>query len=100
MAKYKNLSSSFGSLIRKTRLKLGIGQRELAKKVGIAASYLNDIEKYTVPLALRGFISAEDLSFYGESFAMSILSLIPVFIFFIIFQRFIIHGIAMSGIKG
>ncbi|MEL0222030.1 MAG: carbohydrate ABC transporter permease [Deltaproteobacteria bacterium] len=62
--------------------------------------YLNDIEKYTVPLALRGFISAEDLSFYGESFAMSILSLIPVFIFFIIFQRFIIHGIAMSGIKG
>ncbi|MGA0930361.1 MAG: carbohydrate ABC transporter permease, partial [bacterium] len=33
-------------------------------------------------------------------FAMSILSLIPVFIFFIIFQRFIIHGIAMSGIKG
>ena len=62
--------------------------------------YLNDIEKYTVPLALRAFVSAEDLSFYGESFAMSILSLIPVFIFFIIFQRFIIHGIAMSGIKG
>ena len=62
--------------------------------------YLNDIEKYTVPLALRVFVSAEDLSFYGESFAMSILSLIPVFIFFIIFQRFIIHGIAMSGIKG
>ena len=45
MTKYKNLSKSFGSLIRRTRLDKGIGQRELSKKIGIAASYLNDIEK-------------------------------------------------------
>ena len=36
---------SFGSFIRDLRSKFGYGQRELAKKIGIAASYLNDIEK-------------------------------------------------------
>ena len=36
---------SFGLLIRETRIKQGVGQRELAVKVGVAPSYLNDIEK-------------------------------------------------------
>jgi transcriptional regulator with XRE-family HTH domain len=36
---------SFGSYIRSLRLDLNIGQRELAEKIGIAPSYLNDIEK-------------------------------------------------------
>jgi multiple sugar transport system permease protein len=31
--------------------------------------------------------------------AMSILSLVPIFLFFIIFQRLIVRGIAMSGLK-
>ena len=39
------LSQNFGPFIRKIRLDLKIGQRELAQKVGIAPSYLNDIEK-------------------------------------------------------
>ena len=37
--------SSFGLYIRELRIKEKIGQRELALKVGIAPSYLNDIEK-------------------------------------------------------
>ena len=43
----KNLDKkiTFGFYIRKLRIKNGIGQRELAKKIGVAASYLNDIEK-------------------------------------------------------
>ena len=41
MSKKKN----FGSLIRELRIKNGFGQREMATKIGIAASYLNDIEK-------------------------------------------------------
>ena len=41
----KNLKKKFGSYIRKLRIKNEIGQRELADKIGIAASYLNDIEK-------------------------------------------------------
>ena len=43
----KNLIKSeiFGSYIRSLRIKNNIGQRELAKKIGVAPSYLNDIEK-------------------------------------------------------
>ena len=40
-----NMKKKFGAYIRELRIKQGLGQRELAKKVGIAASYLNDIEK-------------------------------------------------------
>ena len=43
--KKNNLKLKFGSFIREQRIKLDIGQRELADKIGIAASYLNDIEK-------------------------------------------------------
>ena len=39
------MEKKFGSLIRSTRIKKGIGQRELASKIGLSASYLNDIEK-------------------------------------------------------
>ena len=41
----KNLKANFGPYIRKLRIKNGLGQRELASRIGIAASYLNDIEK-------------------------------------------------------
>ena len=45
MVKKSNYSGSFGSYIRNLRIKSDIGQRELAKKIGVAPSYLNDIEK-------------------------------------------------------
>ena len=61
--------------------------------------YLNDINNYTVPLALRLFVDAESQSAYGQMFAMSLLSLVPVVVFFILFQKLIIKGIAMSGLK-
>lgn len=61
--------------------------------------YLNDIKNYTVPLALRQFVDAESQSAFGQLFAMSVLSLLPVFIFFVVFQKFIIRGIAMTGLK-
>ncbi len=41
----KNNNLSFGTYIREIRILKNIGQRELAQKIGIAASYLNDIEK-------------------------------------------------------
>ncbi len=61
--------------------------------------YLNDIKDYTVPLALRMFIAQDSVSQFGQMFAMSILSILPILIFFVIFQKFIIRGIAMSGFK-
>ena len=39
------IKKNFGSYIRELRKKHGLGQRELATKIGVAASYLNDIEK-------------------------------------------------------
>ena len=62
--------------------------------------YLNDMAHYTVPLALRSFIDSTGRSEWGPLFAMSILSLVPVFAVFLFFQRLIIQGIAMSGLKG
>ena len=38
------MSNNFGSYIRKARIKAGLGQRELARLVGISAPYLNDLE--------------------------------------------------------
>ncbi|GLQ56233.1 sugar ABC transporter permease [Devosia nitrariae] len=61
--------------------------------------YLNDIKDYTVPLALRMFLSQDSVSEYGQMFAMSVLSILPIILFFVVFQRLIIRGIAMSGMK-
>ena len=38
-------NKNFGSFIREIRISNDIGQRDLAQKIGVAASYLNDIEK-------------------------------------------------------
>lgn len=62
--------------------------------------YLNRIEDYTVPLALRAFIdSSGGESLYGAMFAMSTLSLVPVFVVFLAFQKLIIRGVAMGALK-
>ena len=45
MIKKNILNKKFGTYIRELRIKNEIGQRELANKLGIAPSYLNDIEK-------------------------------------------------------
>ena len=39
------MSIKFGPFIREKRIQKGLGQRELANKIGVSASYLNDIEK-------------------------------------------------------
>jgi multiple sugar transport system permease protein len=62
--------------------------------------YLNDAESYTVPLALRLFIDQTSESAFGPMFAMSVLSLVPVICFFLAFQRYLVEGIATSGLKG
>ena len=41
----KTSNEKFGPYIRRLRKEQKIGQRDFAKKIGIAASYLNDIEK-------------------------------------------------------
>lgn len=63
--------------------------------------YLSDTTLYTVPLALRLFLdSTGGESAWGPLFAMTTLSLVPMFVLFLFFQRFLVEGIATSGIKG
>jgi len=61
--------------------------------------YLIDPNMYTVPLALRAFLDSSGSSNWGAMFAMSVVSLIPVFLAFLFGQRFLIRGIATTGIK-
>ena len=61
--------------------------------------YLNDMKNYTVTLALRSFVDSTAQSDYGGLFAMSILALVPIFLFFLFFQRLLIEGIATTGMK-
>jgi multiple sugar transport system permease protein len=62
--------------------------------------YLNDMNSYTVQLGLRSFVDSTGKSDWGALFAMSTLTLLPVFAFFLLFQRQLIDGIATTGLKG
>lgn len=62
--------------------------------------YLKRTEKYTVSLALKLFCDQTSNSDYGALFAMSTLSLIPIFLIFIFMQKYLTEGVATSGIKG
>jgi multiple sugar transport system permease protein len=61
--------------------------------------YLTDSDLYTVPLALRQFMDSEGQSQWGQMFAMSVVSLAPVVGFFIAGQKYLIRGIATTGLK-
>jgi multiple sugar transport system permease protein len=62
--------------------------------------YLSSPKTFTVSLALRMFIDATGTSSWGALFAMSVLSLIPLLVVFILFQRYLIEGITSGGLKG
>ncbi len=61
--------------------------------------YLSDTRTYTVQLGLRTFVDSSAESDWSGLFAMSILTLVPVFVFFLFFQRLLIEGIATTGMK-
>jgi multiple sugar transport system permease protein len=61
--------------------------------------FLTDPNRYTVPVALRSFIDAQENSSYGSLFAMSVVSLVPIFLAFLLGQRYLIQGIATTGGK-
>jgi multiple sugar transport system permease protein len=62
--------------------------------------YLSDLSDYTIPVAMTLFIDSTGQSAIGPMFAMSVLSLLPVFLFFVAFQRLLVEGINTSGLKG
>lgn len=62
--------------------------------------YLNDPNLYTISMALRSFADPSANTDWGAIFAMSSLSLVPVFLIFVLFQRYLVEGISTTGLKG
>ncbi|WP_311243814.1 carbohydrate ABC transporter permease [Microbacterium sp. WCS2018Hpa-23] len=61
--------------------------------------YLTRPDVLTVPVALRNFVDSTGGSSWGSLFAMSVVTLIPVFLVFLVGQRYLIKGIATTGLK-
>ncbi|GHG14592.1 MULTISPECIES: carbohydrate ABC transporter permease [Amycolatopsis] len=61
--------------------------------------YLTDPQMYTVPVALRSFVDATSTTSWGSLFAMSVLSILPIFLAFLFGQRYLVRGIATTGGK-
>lgn len=59
---------------------------------------ISDPTKYTVQLALSNFIGEFNVD-WGSLLAMSVVTMIPVLVVFLIFQKQFIQGMATSGMK-
>ncbi|GIP46882.1 L-arabinose transport system permease protein AraQ [compost metagenome] len=61
--------------------------------------YLSSVDKFTVGLALRGFIDQFEIQ-WGQLLAMSLLSVFPSALIFLFAQKHFVEGIATTGLKG
>ena len=62
--------------------------------------YIGNPALFTVALGLRQFIDGTGLTSFGELFAMSTITLMPIIIFFFLAQNNLMGGIAIQGLKG
>lgn len=62
--------------------------------------YLKSPEKWTITLAIQGLIGGAGLTYWGQQMAMSVISLLPLMIVFLVFQRQFVEGITAGAIKG
>ena len=62
--------------------------------------YLNKPSTYPVSLALKMFADPTSISDWGAMFAMATLSVVPIFVIFIFFQKYLVEGISTEGLKG
>lgn len=62
--------------------------------------YLTSPENYPLPIALRLYNDQSSTSDYGATVTASFVALLPVLLFFIVFQRFLVNGVATQGLKG
>ena len=65
-----------------------------------ANTVINDNLKRTLPIAISGFFGQHQFTQWGYVFALSVLSLIPILIVFISFQKYFVTGITSGGVKG
>ena len=62
--------------------------------------FVSNPKNFTIPLALKLYTDPNSYNNYGGLFAMSVISLLPVILIFIKFQKYLVEGIATDGIKG
>ncbi|WP_276358108.1 carbohydrate ABC transporter permease [Cohnella caldifontis] len=62
--------------------------------------FIQSIGKFTVGQALKLFVDSQSAAPWGQLFAMSLLSILPGTILFFFTQRFLVEGIATTGLKG
>lgn len=62
--------------------------------------YLGTPSKYVMSIALKNFSDPSSMSNWGGMFAMSVISLVPIVTVYILFQKYLVEGIATSGLKG
>lgn len=65
-----------------------------------ANTVINDNSKRTLPIAIAGFFGQHQFTQWGYVFAMSVLSLIPVVMIFILCQRYFVSGLTAGSVKG
>ena len=62
--------------------------------------YITSPENYPLPIALRLYNDQTTSSDYGATATASFIALIPILLFFLVFQRFLVDGVATQGLKG
>lgn len=62
--------------------------------------FLSEPKKYTFSVAIKMFNDPTFQSDWGAMFAMAVLSLVPVCLIFLFFQKYLVEGVATSGLKG
>lgn len=65
-----------------------------------ANTVINDDAIRTLPIAISGFFGQHQFTQWGYVFALSALSLLPVILVFILFQKYFVSGIQAGGVKG
>ena len=61
--------------------------------------YINSLNLFTVPIGLLALIDSSSTSDWGALMAMSVLSVVPVVVMFLAFQRYLVEGISTTGLK-
>ncbi len=62
--------------------------------------FLKSPENFTLPLAIASFGGAVGLTNYNGQMAMAVVSIIPLLIIFLVFQRRFVDGITAGAVKG
>jgi arabinogalactan oligomer/maltooligosaccharide transport system permease protein len=65
----------------------------------LAHVMLQDNSLWTLPLALYAFLQS-NYSYYGSFSALALVMAIPVFVVFVVFQKYLVTGLTAGSVKG